>query len=73
MSKKRKPISDQLRDAVRNAEVSRYRISQETGIAQGQLSRFVHGQSRLSLDTIDLLAEYLELEVISKQNTRKRR
>jgi len=66
---KKKPLSEQLRDA----DVTRYRISQATGIAQGQLSRFVHAQSRLSMDTLDILAEYLELEVISKQNTRKRR
>jgi len=68
---KRKPLSEQLRDAVRNADVSRYRISQDTGITEGQLCRFVHGQSRLSLDTIDLLAEYLELEVVRRPKRRR--
>jgi len=66
---KRKPLSEQLRDAVRNADVSRYRISQDTGITEGQLC--VHGQSRLSLDTIDLLAEYLELEVVRRPKRRR--
>jgi len=64
---KQKPLSEQLRDAVKNAGVSRYRIAQETGITEGQLCRFVHGQSRLSLDTIDLLAENLELEVVPRR------
>ena len=68
---KRKPLSDQLRDAVRNADVTRYRIAQATGVTEGQLCRFVHGQSRLSLDTIDVLAKYLELEVVQRRKSRR--
>jgi len=68
---KRKPLSEQLRDTVRNADVTRYRIAQDTGITEGQLCRFVHGQSRLSLDTIDVLAKYLELEVVQRRKSRR--
>jgi plasmid maintenance system antidote protein VapI len=67
---KRKPLSEQLRDAVRKADVSRYRISQETGITEGQLCRFVHGESGLTLDTIDILAEYLGLELVQRKRKR---
>ncbi len=49
MAKKMR-LSDRLRDAVRNAEVTRYRIAQ---------------------DTIDLLAEYLELEVVRRPKRRR--
>ena len=68
---KSKPLSEQLRDAVRNADVTRYRIAQDTGITEGQLCRFVHGQSRLTLDTIDVLAEYLGLELVQRSKRRK--
>ena len=68
---KKKPLSEQLRDAVRNAGVSRYRIAQDTGITEGQLCRFVHGQSRLTLDTIDVLAEYLKLDIVPRQRKRR--
>ena len=36
---------DQLREAVLNAEVTRYRISKETGISESILSRFVRGEA----------------------------
>ncbi len=68
---KRKPLSEQLREAVRDADVTRYRIAQDTGVTEGQLCRFVHGQSRLSLDTIDVLAKYLELEVVQRRKSRR--
>jgi transcriptional regulator with XRE-family HTH domain len=61
---KSKPLSDQLREAVRNSAHSRYQISQATGISQGNLSRFVHGTAGLSLDSLDLLCEYLGLRVV---------
>ena len=68
---KSKPLSEQLRDAVRNAEVTRYRIAQDTGITEGQLCRFVQGQSRLTLDTIGALAEYLGLEIVPRKRKRR--
>jgi len=67
---KYKLISERLRNAVENAKESRYRISKETGITEGQLSRFVHGESGLTLDTIDILAEYLGLELVQRKRKR---
>ena len=71
MPRKPKPISHQLIDAIESSSMTRYRISQETGISEGQLSRFVHGQANLSLTSIDLLGEVLELEVKSRRKKRK--
>lgn len=59
----RKPLSEQLKAAILNADKSRYRISQETGITQAGLSRFVNGVAGLSLDSIDLIGECLDLEI----------
>lgn len=61
--KKTKPLSQQLRHAVLQCGQTRYRIAKETGITEGQLSRFVRGHSRLTLDTLDVLGEYLGLEI----------
>ena len=64
---KRKTFSEQLRSAIECAPVTRYRISQDTGIAEGILSRFVHGHVGLSLDTVDMLVRYLDLELAPRK------
>lgn len=70
----RKPLSKQLKDAILNADVSRYRIAQETGITEAALSRFVNGVAGLSLDSIDTIGEYLGLEITTrKQKPRTRK
>ena len=61
MARRQSTFSEQLREAIRQEERSRYRISLETGIAQGQLSRFMKGKCGLSLRSIDLLCECLGL------------
>lgn len=65
--RKKTTMSDQLRDAIENCGQSRYAIHKATGIDQGQLSRFMHGEAGMSLDTVDRLFEYLELELRSVQ------
>ena len=68
MSKK-KPLkfSDQIRQAVRACGLSNYRISQETGISEPTLSRFMSGKRGLPMRTLDVLAEYLKLRVVSEE------
>jgi len=65
-----KSISEQLRQAVMTAPESRYHISKATGISQGQLSRFVNHGSRLTLNTVDLLAAHLGLELVQRKRKR---
>ena len=69
---KEEPLSEQLRRAVRESELSRYQIWQQTGILQSVLSRFVNGGS-VSLDTVDKLAELLGLELVAKGKPAKRK
>jgi transcriptional regulator with XRE-family HTH domain len=59
------PFSEQLRHAVNESPMSRYRIAQLTGIAESTLSLFVRGERGLSLDSIDRLMEVLKLEIKS--------
>lgn len=67
-------FSDQFRAAVLNADESRYKISKVTGVSESILSRFVRGQSGLSMDYMDRVAAHLGLAIVSapkKQRNRK--
>lgn len=60
-------VSEQLRQAIQKAEISRYRMAKETGVAESALSRFVNDQRSLDLGSVDRLAAYLGLELVSKR------
>lgn len=66
-----KTLSDQIRDAILNAGVSRYRIAKETGVDQPALSRFVHGERGLSIEALDAIGLYLGLVIVKKQPKKK--
>jgi hypothetical protein len=72
MGKKRQKVSDQIRVAIDAAGVTRYRISKDTGISESMLSRFMGGSRGLSMEALDTLGEYLDLEVV-RRKTRKGR
>ena len=65
-------IYESIREAIERSEKSRYRISQETGISQTQLSEFLHGRRGMSVENIELLIEALGLEVTIRRPKRKR-
>lgn len=71
MSKEAKTISDQLRAAIESAPVSRYRISQDTGIAEPTLSRFMLGKGGLRLSAIDTIGKYLGLKLVAEKPAKK--
>lgn len=52
-------LMTQLREAIEASGVTRYRIAQDTGIAQSQLSRLMTGEQGLSVPAAERLAEYL--------------
>jgi hypothetical protein len=64
-------FTDQLRRAILDSGLTRYRISQETGIAESVLSRFVHGERGLNSDSIDRLMDCLGLEIRPRRRKRK--
>lgn len=65
MASRRAKLSDQLRRAIKDSDLTRYRIFMETSIDQASLSRFVRGECGLSLDSIDRLGVLLDLRLIS--------
>ena len=58
-------VSQQLRNLIAQSGYSRYRISQETGIDQAVLSRFVNNKRGMSLSSIDALGEFLQITLTS--------
>lgn len=56
-------VLDEIRKAIKKSKLSRYAISKATGIDQGHLSKLMAGQAGLSVDRLELLADFLELEI----------
>ena len=57
-------IRQAVREALRTAEKSRYRIAKETGLSETALGLFLHGHRGMTLDRLEYLADYLNLEII---------
>jgi len=66
-----KSITDQLRKAIETANVSRYEISQRTGVAQQTLSKFVLRERGISLASLDAVAEFLGLELVKRKKPKR--
>ena len=66
-------VLDQLKDVIKASDKSRYRIAQETGITQGQLSRLMSGKRGMRIETIETLADHLGLEIIVRPKRRQQR
>ncbi len=64
-------ISNQLRDIIEASGESRYEIARQTGIDQSALSRFASGERGLSMTALDTLAEYFDLDIVSRRRTTK--
>jgi transcriptional regulator with XRE-family HTH domain len=57
-------LTDQLRQAIDDCGLTRYRISKETGISESALSQFYNGHRGLSMQALNALGEYLELRIV---------
>jgi hypothetical protein len=63
VAKKREKLSDQVRRAVEASGQSRYAICKALGLAQATMSRFMCRQGGLSMDSLDALADLLDLNI----------
>jgi plasmid maintenance system antidote protein VapI len=72
MARKRLTFSDELRRAVNDCGLSRYRICKELGIAESTLSRFISGERGLTTKCLDRLAALLDLHVASAARPKKK-
>jgi len=65
-------MTDQVRQAIDNSRLTRYRIARDTGIDESTLAKFYHGTRGLSLDNLDLLWEYLGLRIVAERKPTKK-
>ena len=65
-------LSDQIRRAVDDSGLSRYRISKELGVAESTMSRFMSGKGGLSMEHLDALAELLGLRIAHNRRRTKK-
>ena len=65
MTETRAKLSNQVRQAVAGSGLSRYRICKLARIDQATFSRFMAGKVGLSMPTLDILAEVLNLRIVA--------
>jgi ribosome-binding protein aMBF1 (putative translation factor) len=73
MTRRHDKLTDQIRRAIDESGVSRYRLWKETGIDQATLSRFMAGKAGMTLKSLDVLADALRLRVVAGRSKRKAR
>ena len=66
-------LLDEIRDAIDASGKTRYRIAQESGVAESILSRLMSGERGLSIDALETLADYLGLEIVMRPKRRQRK
>jgi ribosome-binding protein aMBF1 (putative translation factor) len=68
---KRPTLTEQVRRAIADSGITRYRIAQETGIAESTLCKFMAGERGFTLASLDKLADFLGLDIVARSSTRK--
>lgn len=66
-------LLDEIRAAIEASGITRYRISRDLGIDQGQLSKLMAGQCGVSYERLEQLVDYLGLEIIVRPKQDKKR
>ena len=74
-AKRHKTVSEQLREAIDAAPISRRQICLRLGIDESQFSRYMNHKAGLSMEGIDAVAAFLGLELrpIQKPRVKKGR
>ena len=63
-------MTDQIKQAIDNSGLTRYRIAKDTGIDESTLAKFYNGHRGLSMDVLDRLGEYLLVDYIARKRKR---
>jgi transcriptional regulator with XRE-family HTH domain len=64
-------LIEQLKAAIEQSGMTRYKLAQAAGVEESTLSRFVNGKRSLSLESASRLAEVLNLELKPRRKARK--
>lgn len=65
-------IIEQLRGEVEASSKTRYRIAQDSGVSAAALSRLVHGQRGLTIESAERVADALGMELVLRRRRRGR-
>lgn len=66
-------IYNPIQEAITDSSDSQRQICIKAGINQSQLSRFMSGERGLSIEAIEKLAECLDLEIIVRPRSNKKK
>ena len=66
MEKQRVKLSEQVRRAVDESGMTRYAICKAIGMHESVMSRFMNNKGGLQQDSLDALADLLELDVVAR-------
>ena len=72
-TKRTPPLTDQLRKAIDESGMTRYRIAQETGINESHLSKFYRGERGLSMESLDAIGELLDLQITFRRKPKRKK
>lgn len=73
MAKRRsKKLTDQIKQAIDDSALTRYRIAQETGIDESALAKFYNGHRGLSMEALNALGEYLGLRIVMDRKPKQK-
>lgn len=63
-------LTDALRDAINESELSFKRLEAETGVLRQSLMKFARGETSLRLDLADRLTEYFGLQIVKRKESK---
>jgi transcriptional regulator with XRE-family HTH domain len=64
-------LTGQIRRAIDESGLTRYRIAKETDIDESALAKIYNGHRALSMEALDRLGEFLNLEIIVRRKPSK--
>ena len=65
-------LTDQVRQAIDDSGLTRYRIAKDTGIDESTLAKFYNGHRGLSLHNLDRLCAYLGIRVVVDRKAKRK-
>jgi len=71
MGRKQTTLGDEIRRAVDASGLSRAEICRRTGIHEAAMSRFMAGTVGLTLANVELLAQVLDLHIVTGKRNKK--
>lgn len=73
MTKTKELLTDQLRQAILEADITQAELARRSGVPREVLSRFTRGLTGMSLGSVDAICAVLGLRLVGPKRRRERR